>query len=133
MVDWHGLGIDSTILAHLPRCQILTKENSGEIWNERKQMFLKPLRSFGAKQSFRGGSISRTAFDKVVDSDMLAQEFIPAPEITFDSALGPQTLKYDLRFYAYKDRIQSAVARLYQGQVTNLKTPMGGFAPIVFQ
>ena len=38
---------------------------------------------------------------------------------------------FDLRAYTYAGRIQLLAARLYQGQTTNMRTPGGGFAPIL--
>ena len=117
-----------TLRRHLPFALDLTSHNSDELWEKRKSLFLKPKRSFGAKQSFRGASISKKAYVSLIDQDILVQEYIPAPEIQ----IGSQTMKYDLRFYAYQGRVQTAVARLYQGQVTNLRTPGGGFTAIQF-
>jgi len=36
--------------------------------------------------------------------------------------------KYDVRCYVYEGRVQLVIARLYQGQTTNFRTPGGGFA-----
>lgn len=118
--------------ANLPFSVTLNSENSEQLWADRKKFFFKPKRAFGAKQSYRGSSISRRAFDEITNQDFLAQEYIVAPELDLLTDTGLQKFKYDLRFYAYQDRVQMGVARLYQGQVTNLKTAYGGFAPIVF-
>jgi hypothetical protein len=40
------------------------------------------------------------------------------------------SLKVDLRNYAYQGRVLLRAARLYQGQTTNFRTPGGGFAPV---
>ncbi len=117
---------------NLPLAMDLSPEKADQIWGERKKFFFKPKRAYGAKQSFRGGSISRKAFDEILTQDFIAQEFIPAPERKFQTPDGEQNFKFDLRFYAYQDQLQTVVARLYQGQVTNLRTPFGGFAPVVF-
>ena len=146
MVEWSqpdemqslSLSIDKmdALAKFLPKTRILTASNAEAMWENRKHLFFKPMRSFGAKQSYRGGSMSRKTFDEMIqganNGQFLAQEFVPAPEMTFPVPSGPDSFKFDLRFYAYQDRIQSVVARLYQGQVTNLKTPMGGFAPVVW-
>lgn len=116
---------------NLPRAMDLTLKNKEEIWTQRKNLFFKPKRSFGAKQSYKGASISRKAFDEISSQGLLAQEYFAAPEKIFATPDGEKSFKYDLRFYAYQGRVQSVVARLYQGQVTNLRTPWGGFAPIV--
>jgi hypothetical protein len=39
-------------------------------------------------------------------------------------------MKTDLRLYAYRNRVLGVTARLYRGQVTNLRTPGGGFARV---
>jgi hypothetical protein len=41
-------------------------------------------------------------------------------------------MKYDLRCYAYQGKLQIVIARLYQGQTTNLKTTGGGFTIVKF-
>lgn len=117
----------------LPMSYDLCPAKAEEIWAQRKKLFFKPKNAFGSKQSFRGGSISRKAYDEVLNQNMIAQEFVPAPEQTFETPEGPQKFKFDLRCYAYQGRLQLIVARLYQGQVTNLRTPYGGFATVLFQ
>lgn len=119
---------------HLLKAQMLTESNASDIWKEKKSYFFKPLQSFGSKGSYRGEGISRNYFDQLIGQNVLAQEFCPAPQEVFEDRLSKEkiALKYDLRFYAYKGDIQTVIARLYQGQVTNLKTPQGGFAPVCF-
>jgi hypothetical protein len=102
-------------------------ESMDALWAERKKWFFKPSQSFGGKAVYRGTSLSRSTFNKqVVPGDYLVQEYIPAPEITIEAG----EFKYDLRFFAYRDKIQLACARLYQGQMTNSKTLGGGIAAI---
>lgn len=119
---------------HLLETVLLTNETQAAVWSNKKKYFMKPLTSFGSKGGYRGEGISRVTFDQLVGKNFLAQEFCPAPEQTFTTKdLVPTKLKYDLRFYVYKDRIQLVLARLYQGQLTNLKTLNGGFAPVIFK
>lgn len=113
---------------HIPKCQTILPENAEEIWSQRKKLFFKPLRSFGSKQSYKGSSISRKAFMDLIQTETLAQTYCPASEIQAVTPEGPQSFKYDLRVHFYENRIQNVVARLYQGQVTNARTPHGGFA-----
>jgi hypothetical protein len=40
--------------------------------------------------------------------------------------------KLDVRLYTYAGEVLLAVARLYQGQTSNFRTPGGGFAPVFF-
>lgn len=119
---------------HLLEAILLTNETQSSVWANKKKYFMKPLTSFGSKGGYRGEGISRVAFDQLIEKNFLAQEFCPAPEQIFSTeSIEPTKLKYDLRFYAYKDRIQLVLARLYQGQLTNLKTLHGGFAPVIFK
>ncbi len=119
-------------LKEIADCKILNSESAEEIWINRKNYFLKPLRSYGGKQSYKAASISKKIFEQLTQQEVIAQEYVPAGEKVFSTPQGNITFKYDLRFYAYQDQLEFAVARLYQGQVTNLKTPLGGFAPVIF-
>lgn len=109
---------------------ISTRDTTGldpeQLWKERKGLIFKPKSSHGGKGVYRGSSVSRGAFQSVIESGALAQDFIPAPTLK----LGDEEFKYDLRFFAYKDRINIACARLYQGQMTNATTPGGGVAAV---
>ena len=98
------------------------------LWSERKRWFFKPRRSHGGKAVYRGSSMSRGTFDSILAGDYLAQEMVPPPVVSFAGEEEP--LKYDLRFYAYRDRVQLACARLYRGQMTNAQSLGGGIAPI---
>lgn len=119
---------------HLLEAILLTNETQSAVWSNKKKYFMKPLTSFGSKGGYRGEGISRVTFDQLIGKSFLAQEFCSAPEQHFKTtSIGPTKLKYDLRFYAYKDRVQLVIARLYQGQLTNLKTLHGGFAPVIFK
>lgn len=109
---------------------ILTRDTVGLdpeiLWKERKGLIFKPKTSHGGKGVYRGSSVSRGAFQSVLASGALAQDFVPAPNIK----IGGEDFKYDLRFFAYKDRINIACARIYQGQMTNATTPGGGVAAV---
>lgn len=144
MIDWSNedfwAKLDGGVQAfrpavqkNLPFAKDIHANSAEDVWSERKKFFFKPKRAFGAKQSYRGANISRRAFDEILNADFIAQEFVPAPELKFQTPDGEQAFKYDLRFYAYQDQVQMVVARIYQGQVTNLKTPYGGFAPVIFR
>ncbi len=104
-----------------------------KLWGERKGYFFKPKRSFGGKAAYRGASITRNVFENVIlKGDYIAQEYAPPPTIKIPAADGSSEteMKWDLRFFVYKDQIQMAVGRVYQGQTTNFKNPGGGLAVI---
>ena len=143
LIDWvqpgflEGQGFAGDDLALLkevlPMSLDLKPENADEIWAQRKGLFFKPKNAFGSKQSYKGSSISRKTYEDILKSDMIAQQFVPPSDKTFTTPEGPQNFKYDLRCYAYQGRLQLVVARIYQGQVTNLRTPYGGFATALFK
>jgi hypothetical protein len=120
------------LLHALPKNLILNATNATEIWQQRKTLFFKPFQSYGAKQTYRGSGITKKTFEEISSQGFLAQEYVAPSEIERETPTGPQKFKYDLRFYAYQDRIQSVIARIYQGQLTNLRTPLGGFACVKF-
>lgn len=101
-----------------------------EIWQNRKNLFIKPKNSFGSKQAYRAGSISRRLFDEIYGAEFIAQQLSTPSEVEVVYNNKPEKFKYDLRCYAYQDQLQLMVARLYQGQTTNLKTAGGGFAAV---
>jgi len=110
----------------------LGKEDREFIWSQRKNLFFKPKNSFGSKQAYKGQGISRRNFDELYGDQFIAQELAPPAEI--DVVIDDQTqkMKYDLRCYVYQDQLQLVIARLYQGQTTNLRTVGGGFAIVKF-
>jgi hypothetical protein len=109
----------------------LGKTDKEKVWSERKSLFFKPKNAFGSKQAYKGTSISRKVFEEVTNSNFIAQRISQAPEIEVDFKDQKLKLKYDLRCYAYQDELQLIIARLYQGQTTNLRTEGGGFACVI--
>lgn len=119
-----------TLHAAIPMTKVFSEFDKSDLWAQRKNLFFKPINSFGSKQTYKGASISRKLFDELPTNDFLAQEYIPAPEKVFQTPAGTDSFKFDLRCYAYQDELQMVVARIYKGQVTNLKTQYGGFATV---
>jgi glutathione synthase/RimK-type ligase-like ATP-grasp enzyme len=101
-----------------------------EVWKKRKQLFFKPPQSYGGKGAYRGSSISRNVFNRVMSEGTLIQQYVPAPEITFERDETSADWKYDLRAYAYGGEVHMCVARIYQGQITNFRQAYGGYCPI---
>ena len=61
----------------------------------------------------------------------VAQELVPpGRRVVSQSPLNAGALKFDVRAYVYDSQIQHLVARVYNGQTTNMNTPGGGFAPV---
>lgn len=128
---WNEVQVDETtkklIRSCLPLTRKLTESNKEEIWSKRKNLFFKPKNSFGSKMSYKGASLSKKVFEDLLSVEALAQELVTPQEVVTPE----QSYKFDLRCYAYQNQFQGCMARLYQGQVTNLRTEGGGFATVV--
>ena len=125
--DWPELkGIQKNLL----NTKILNSGNKQELWQNRKKYFFKICQGYGGKMAYKGASLSRPKFEELFQYNSLAQEYI-APSKIKDSK--NQEWKLDIRAYAYKDQIQQLAGRVYQGQVTNFKTPGSGFATVKIQ
>ena len=109
----------------------LGKYDREEIWKIRKNLFIKPKTSYGSKQVYKAGNMSRRMFDEIYGDGFIAQQLSSPSEIKVELQGVAQSFKYDLRCYTYEDDLQLIIARLYQGQTTNLKTIGGGFAAII--
>jgi hypothetical protein len=121
--DLEGALLDATI----PTSRLLADLDLQKTWSERKQCVFKPVDSFGSRGVLLGVKISRKRFDELPHATTLVQELVP-PSLT--DVKGFEPMKTDLRLYAYRDRILGVTARLYRGQVTNLRTQGGGFARV---
>jgi len=121
-----------TLSKIIPKTFLPTDVSKEDLWNLRKNLFFKPRQSFGSKQTYKGQAISRKVFDEIYSTDFIAQELVTPKEEVFHYDSQDVKMKYDLRCYFYKDHFQLAIARFYQGQVTNLRTPLGGFAAVKF-
>ena len=111
----------------LPASTLLADHDPAEVWSARKRLVFKPVDSFGSRGVLLGEKISRKRFDELPPETTLVQEMVP-PSMTEVPYAEP--MKTDLRLYAYRSRVLGVTARLFRGQVTNLRTPGGGFARV---
>ncbi len=132
-LDWNQQNEIEKPLSLLKTYDLATADKD-EIWTERKKLFFKPKNSFGGKQAYKGISMSRKMFDAVFNANFIAQQFSQPSTVTVEmeqkKQLEKQEFKYDLRCFVYKNELQLIIARLYQGQTTNLRTKGGGFAGV---
>ena len=61
----------------------------------------------------------------------MAQSFAAPSTRAIERENTKAELKVDVRLYTYAGETLLAAARLYQGQTTNMRTPGGGFAPVL--
>ena len=128
--DW---GLPPQMLADLagvPRTVPVTLENAERLWAARRSLFFKPFGGHGGKAVYRGDKVTQRVWSEIVRGGYVAQDFASPGErmVKLDGTAEPR--KTDVRLYTYNGRILLTAARLYQGQVTNFRTPGGGFAPV---
>lgn len=129
-----ALGVDvqtqATLLAAIPRTEIVEPVNAERLWAERRTFFFKPLAGFGSRAAYRGDKVTKPVWQAILSGDYVAQKIaLPSVRAT-GPAQGDAPLKFDIRAYVYDDIVQWTAARLYAGQTTNFRTAGGGFAPV---
>lgn len=118
------------LLDHVPHTEVVTPAAAERLWAARRGLFFKPVAGFGSRAAYRGDKLTRRVWDEILAGDYVAQAIVPPGERRVEEDATPQTMKFDLRAYAYAGEVQWVAARLYQGQTTNFRTPGGGFAPV---
>jgi hypothetical protein len=111
----------------IPECLLLVGADREQLWRERDKWVFKPVDRYGSRGVLVGEKMTRGRFEKLDPATTLVQRKVP-PSLT--EVPGFEEMKTDLRLYAYRDRILGVTARLYRGQVTNLRTEGGGFAAV---
>jgi hypothetical protein len=119
------------LLEVIPATLALCPNNSEELWQRRRQYFFKPATGFGSRAAYRGDKITNRVWSEIQRGGYVAQELVPPSLRAVLQGGQPAALKLDIRAYVYQGRIQLLAARLYQGQTTNMRTPGGGFAPVL--
>lgn len=111
----------------VPESLLLAAADREQLWRERDQWVFKPVDRFGSRGVLVGEKMTRGRFEQLDSGTTLVQGLVP-PSTTEVPGHGP--MKTDIRLYAYRNRILGVTARLYRGQVTNLRTEGGGFAAV---
>jgi hypothetical protein len=110
---------------------VVSPDNAEELWHGRDRLFFKPARGYGSKAAYRGDKVTRRVWSEITNGEYVAQAYAP-PSIRGIAQDGVRSeLKVDVRLYTYAGNALLAAARLYQGQTTNMRTPGGGFAPVL--
>ena len=139
-----------TLLAHVPRTEVVDATDAQRLWDTRRGLFFKPVAGFGSRAAYRGDKLTKRVWQDILAGDYVAQAIVAPGQRMIDdaaaipaaipaamtaetvtaSAGAPKAMKFDLRAYTYDGAVQWVAARLYQGQTTNFRTPGGGFAPV---
>ena len=128
-----ALGADeatiATLQAGIPLTRLVEEADAEQWWKERKDWFFKPATGYGGKGSYRGDKLTQRVFGEIVQGGYVAQRKAMPGEVMVSVAdAEAAAFKYDVRCYVYEGQVQLVIARLYQGQTTNFRTPGGGFA-----
>jgi hypothetical protein len=120
-----------TLRAGVLKTVVVSSDNADELWRGRDQLFFKPARGYGSKAAYRGDKVTRRVWGEITNGEYVAQAYAPpgSREIALDGI--HSELKVDVRLYTYAGIALLAAARLYRGQTTNMRTPGGGFAPVL--
>lgn len=125
------LGLSSAraqlLLEMVPLSRLMCDMDATQLWDERKELIFKPVNKFGGRGVLMGKSITRKRFAELEPDSTLVQQLVPPSQVTSRDG---ESFKVDLRLFVYRDHLLGVGARLYQGQLTNLRTPGGGFAPV---
>lgn len=129
-----GIGVSAPACDRLgrivPEARRVHADDAERWWRERAQWFFKPDSGYGSRAVYRGDKLTRRVFEEIVQGGYIAQRRVAPGErwVAVDGV--PTTLKFDLRAYSYDAQVLMLVARMYEGQTTNLRTVGGGFAPV---
>lgn len=130
-------GVDAatraTLLAGIPRTELVDPLRADDFWARRKQLFFKPAAGFGSKAAYRGDKVTKRVFEEILAGEYVAQQLALPSTVAVTVDGEAVDLKVDLRNYVYRGEVQLVAARLYQGQTTNFRTPGGGFARVIEQ
>jgi hypothetical protein len=123
---------DAALLASLvPETRLLDDLGLEAAWRTRREWFFKPAAAFGSRAVYRGDKISRRKLREIAAAGgFVAQRRVEPGRTAVQTDAGPREMKFDVRAYAYRDEVLLLGARAYEGQVTNLRTPGGGFSAI---
>lgn len=131
---WKDAGVpaqDHLAHKHILPTQLVTQENASSLWQNRKNLYFKPISGHAGKGVYRGAKITKSVWERVISGGYIAQK-LAKPSLRKVTSKGKEVLlKTDIRAYTYGDEIIMFAARLYQGQTTNMRTPGGGFAHVV--
>lgn len=136
------IGLDprhQAALRQIPKTRLLVADNAELLWQERKQLFFKPVSGFAGRGAYRGAKLTKRVWQALQQQPYVAQTLVPpaqrllpvlAPTLVDSAAEPSHLLKFDVRLYTYAGQPLLLTARAYQGQTTNFRTPGGGFAPV---
>ena len=129
--DCDAGAVSPDVRAMIPPTRPVAGMDPQDAWTERKSRFFKPSGGFGSRAAYRGDKLTKQVWKAILEGDYVAQDFVPPAGRGLLREGVPVRLKFDIRLYAYAGKPLFPVARLYDGQTTNFRTPGGGLAPVI--
>lgn len=128
-----GLAVDEVeiLKSAVPNTVLVKRDNADALWADRRNLFFKPARGYGSKATYRGAKLTRKVWSQIIAGDYIAQTYAPPSLRRVERDGKTLEMKVDIRLYTYGGVVLLRAARLYQGQTTNMRTPGGGFAPVL--
>ena len=132
--DWTAPGFLERFLAAedarflravIPETRTVAALDPEALWRERKGLVFKPPASHAGKGVVLGRRITRRRFAELPDG-ALAQRFFAPGELELEGA----RWRFDVRLYATGGELVAVAARIWRGQVANVREG-GGFRPVV--
>lgn len=114
----------------VPATRRVRPQDAEALWGDRKELFFKPATGFGSRATYAGRKLTKRVFSEILEGDYVAQELVIPGERVVNLDGKATMLKVDIRAYTYQSKVLMFSARVYRGQVTNFRTPGGGFAPL---
>lgn len=121
----------AALQASVPRTVIVSPDTADALWRDRRNLFFKPVGGYGGRAAYRGDKLTRKVWTEIIAGDYVAQAYVAPSTRGVQVDETRSELKVDLRLYTFAGTILLVAARLYQGQTTNMRTPGGGFAPVL--
>lgn len=118
-------------LSRIPKTIDIDLKNADYLWLRRKDYFFKPRAGYGGRAVYKGAKLTKKTWAHILQGGYVAQEYIRPPVRVVGNNESARQLKYDVRVYSYAGSPLLMAARVYQGQVTNLRTDGGGLAPVL--
>lgn len=125
-----GVSVDEASLLRqvVPASRLLKGLDPDALWKNKSDWVFKPVDRFGSRGVLVGNKMTRKRFEALDPDATLVQRMVE-PSLT-PAGEDAKPMKTDLRLFVYRDRVLGVGARLYHGQVTNLRTEGGGFARV---
>lgn len=122
---------ETDLLRHsIPATELLDSLPLEEAWRTHKQWVFKPDTGYASRGVYVGNKLTSAKLAALDAHNTIIQQWVPPSVSQYPDEL---PFKTDFRLFAYRSQIVGIAARLYQGQVTNLRTPNGGFAKVVLE